>query len=235
MPPGKGRRGAKPSAAEWRLLASLLPLLRSGSAELKACLGAGASSAPKKSSQGAGKASKVQSKEETPVMEPGWKVVKKKAKLAPEGETEQSAPRQMDELLPQGFNAEPVRGVAALTRDRACVTLASLAEAKKAKEELNSSLPMAVLSTQKLNGEGEEIACLVKDKNGKLQTRTCFLVRLGANPVLHNLNHVATDSSAGEERQQVVILWRKKKLQQKLGKQLSKPQRRWQTAGSRTW
>ena len=69
--------------------------------------------------------------------------------------------------------------------------LASLSDAKKAKAELSSAAPMAVLSTQKIDGEGQEISVLVKDKHAKLQTRVRFLIQLGAQPVKYDLGHIA--------------------------------------------
>lgn len=211
MPPGKGKRHKKASASEWRLLGNLLPLLRSGA--LQSLLNAaGESSSPKPSLPKRGKAEAS----ETAPVQPGWKVVKKsKEKHAANFVPEASAPAfggtSLDKLQGEGFQAEVVAGVHALVREKACVCLASVAEAKKAKSELTSAMPMAVLTSQKIDGQGEEVSVLVKDKSDRLQTRVRFLVQLGAVPVLYGLGHVNKGAPAGVIRKQVVIFLEEKK------------------------
>ena len=75
---------------------------------------------------------------------------------------------------------------------------------------------MAVLSTQKLDGEGEEVCVLVKDKHGKLQSRVRFMIQLGAQPVTFNRSHVSKGGEVGELRKPVVVFLAQEKSSKEL-------------------
>ena len=80
-----------------------------------------------------------------------------------------------------------------------------MTEARKAKAELTSAKPMAMLTSQKIKGQGEEVSVLVKDRSDRSQTRVRFLVQLGETPLLYNLGHVEKGAAVGEVRKQVVL------------------------------
>jgi hypothetical protein len=138
-----------------------------------------------------------------PESKEGWKVVKPKRPEVVDA-TVKSEPLS-DVLQQEGFNAEVVAGVSFLTQAKACITLATLSDAKKAVAELSSALPMAILATRKIEEKGEEMSVLVRDKLGKLQTRTRFLIQLGAQPVTFNENYITKGGEAGLLRKPVVV------------------------------
>jgi hypothetical protein len=182
------------NSAELQQLSALLPLLRSGALSQFV-----SGATPSQTSQ----PTKSPAAKPPPKAKDGWKLVKTK-KIA---ETDAAAPtNHVHEILqPEGFNADVVAGVDFLTQSKACVALVSFSEAKKVVAELSSPLPMAILSTRKVDDKGEELAVLVKDKLGKLQTRTRFLVQLGAKPVTFNQSHFAKGGEVGELRKPVVV------------------------------
>ena len=206
--------------AELHQLSALLPLLRSG------VLSQFFAEVQPMSSGRTSKAEKSSSVPTSPAANEGWKSVKAKKQTAPKEppKSDVSAPVSSnmlvsDQLQSQGFNADVVPCMTALVREKACVCLASLSDARKAKGELSSALPMAVLSTQKLDGEGEEVCVLVKDKHGKLQSRVRFMIQHGAMPVTYNLGHVAKGAEIGDIRKQVVVFLEEQKSATDIWKQ----------------
>ena len=206
MPPKKKKKASPnfggANLAELQQLSLLLPLLRSGALS---DFVAGAQAQPKNqpSVSRAAPSPEPESKE-------GWKVVKPKRPEVVDA-TVKSEPLS-DVLQQEGFNAEVVACVDLLSQSKACVALVSFSEAKKAVAELSSPLPMAILSTRKVDEKGEELAVLVKDKLGKLQTRTRFLVQLGAKPVTFNQSHIAKGGEVGELRKPVVVFLVQEKI-----------------------
>ena len=116
----------------------------------------------------------------------GWKEVRAK-------ETKLKPVKNTDVLIQEGWSGKVVDDVAGLKTDAACVCLATQSEAKKALAELSSKLPMGVLAPAKVDGKGEEIACLVTDATGKKQTRIRFLLQLG----IEHVKFTPTQAKAG--------------------------------------
>ena len=134
----------------------------------------------------------------------GW--IPAKAKVKPRKETGPPGAEQpaREEILSSG-NAKAMPSTKELTVAEPCVCLATMAEGRRAVEELKSQKPMAVLVPAKIDGQGAETDVYVKDIQGEKQRRTRYLVQLGAEPVVFDHSKVAYGKDVGAVNERVVV------------------------------
>jgi hypothetical protein len=173
------------------MLASLLPLLRSGG--LQSLLGSGSSlsqpSLPKR---------KKAEDSQSPQADSGWKAAKPtKTKAQPAATSVRSTAAGSDPqvklpvtdtLVQEGFSCEGhsvkvLQSVADIKVDVASVCLATRQEAHKAKMEINAQVPIALLTPVPIEEGNQLVHVAIKDTDGKVHVRRSFLFQLGRKPV----------------------------------------------------
>ena len=196
-------------------LQTLLALVREGSPAVKALLGAGqaatappsAAAAPLPPAPSKVGASKTlgASGQQKETGSDGWVPDKAKAKgMQAKQKSCTGQPTQREELLSKS-SAKVVSSTKELAVTEPCVCLATMAEGRRAVEELKSQKPMAVLVPARLDGRGVETQVFVKDSRGEKQTRTRFLVQIGQGEVTFDHSCVAYGKEVGQVNKKVVI------------------------------